>query len=500
MGQALWYWLLIVADTDPQDIGRMEIFMKKQWIAVISIMILLLSQFFGITQTTAAAAKNIVKNNWPEGPSINAEAAIVMEASTGLILYQKNIDTKHFPASITKIMTVLLALENSSLGDTVTFSKNAVYDVDPKSSRIWVAEGEQMTMQQCLYAILLESANDVAYGVAEHIAGNIDSFARLMNEKAKSLGCKNTHFVNPHGLPDDNHYTTAYDMALITREALKNDSFRKIFDTSSYQLPPTNLQSETRYFHNHHDFVKGQGYLYKDCIGGKTGYTRIARYTLVSVAKRGDLELITVIMKDDSNEHQYKDTQKLFDFAFDNFSIYPIADIEDSNTFNESPLFTKYNALLSNTDSPITTDKNGYLVLPNTASSKDAKKEVSFYTDEKSAAFNKASKVIGKISYTYDGKYVGGANILYNSKETLTLNKTVSDKNISPTVTPNDKPVTKSSGHLRPIIIGGIVGLIILSIILYYVLIERPRLKRRNAYYRKRALHKHFKDNNFLDL
>lgn len=474
--------------------------MKRQWIAVISIMILILSQCFGITQATAAAAKDTTENDWPKGPSVNAESAIVMEASTGLVLYEKNVDTKHFPASITKIMTVLLALENSSLGDTVTFSKNAVYDVDPHSSRIWVAEGEQMTMQQCLYAILLESANDVAYGVAEHIGGSIDNFAKLMNEKAKSLGCKNTHFVNPHGLPDDNHYTTAYDMALITREALKNDSFRKIFDTPSYQILPTNLQSETRYLHNHHDFVKDQGFHYKDCIGGKTGYTRIARYTLVSVAKRGDLELITVIMKDDSNEHQYTDTQKLFDFAFDHFSIYPIAQIEASDTLNESPLFTKYNALLSNTASPITTDKNGYLVLPNTASFKDAKKEVSFYSEDHTSSVNKSTKVIGKISYTYDGKYVGGANILYNNKETLSLNKTASDKNSTPTVTPSNTTVTKSNGYLRPIIIGGIVGLIILAIILYYVLVERPRLKRRSAYYRKRALHKRFKDDNFLDL
>ncbi|MDD3173568.1 MAG: D-alanyl-D-alanine carboxypeptidase [Herbinix sp.] len=479
----------------------MVFIMKRQWTAIISIFIIILSPLIGTTQAMATTKEDTTKEDWPSGPSVYAESAIVMEASTGLVLYEKNINDEHYPASITKIMTVLLALENSSLGDVVTFSENAVYDVDADSSRLWINVGEQLTMRQCLYAILLESANDVAYAVAEHVAGSVDNFANLMNEKAKSLGCKNTHFVNPHGLPEDNHYTTAYDMALITREAMKNEAFRKIFDTRSYQIPPTNLQTETRYLHNHHDFVKSDGYLYDDCIGGKTGYTNIARFTLVSAAKRGDLELICVIMKDDSNEHQYTDTQKLFDYAFDNFSIYPIADLEDSATLSESPLFTRYNSLLSQSDTPIITDKNGYLVLPNTASFEDALKEVSFFSSDTSTSADSGSdgKVIGKISYTYDGKYVGGADILYHSTETPALIQTESNTKNNPTATPNSNSTTasKSSRSLRPLIIGSIVGLIIIVIGLYYNFVERPRLKRRHAYYKKRALRKSYKDDFF---
>lgn len=482
--------------------------MKRRLFAFLSVFIIALSQI-GTTTAFAVTDKASKNNNWPDGPSVYADSAVVMEASTGLVLYEKNADRQHFPASITKIMTVLLALENCSLGDTVTFSKNAVYDVDSDSSRIWVAEGEQLSMQQCLYAILLESANDVAYGVAEHISGSIQNFAQLMNEKAKSLGCKNTHFVNPHGLQDTNHYTSAYDMALITKEALKNDSFRKIFGTRTYTIPPTNLQSETRYLHNHHKLLQQNTYKYDGVTGGKTGYTSTSKYTLVTVAKRGDLELICVIMKDDTIPHEYNDTEKLLDFGFNNFSIYPITDTGSKTSLNESPLFTRYNSLLSKTDSPIETDKNGYLVLPNTASVKDAKKEVKFYSsdngDSSSAApssdSDSSSRVVGKISYTYDGKYVGGADILYKKADAPILIPTVlSTKN--PTGTPKQSVADSGSGShsLRPIIIGGIVGLIVIAIGIYFIIVERPRLKRRKAYYKKRARRKLFKNDDFLNL
>jgi D-alanyl-D-alanine carboxypeptidase len=347
--------------------------------------------------------------------------------------------------------------------------------------------------------MLLESANEVTYAVAEHVSGSVDAFAKLMNEKAASLGCKNTHFVNPHGLPDENHYTSCRDMALITREAMKNETFRKIFGTRTYQIPPTNLQSETRYLRNHHKFVLRQEYRYDDCIGGKTGYTTDAKFTLVSVAKRGDLELICIIMKDDSTSHQYNDTAELFDYAFDNFSIYPIADLEDTKVLNESPMFTRYNPLLSKSETPISIDGDGYLVLPNTASFADAKKEVTFYSSDKESTSASKGNAIGKISYTYNGKYVGGADILYSDTSPLQLTKSQSTKN-NPTSTPTNRPSEKSGSNLRPIILGGIIGLFVIIVILYFVLVERPRLKRRSAYYKKRARRKSYKDDDFLDL
>jgi hypothetical protein len=208
-------------------------------------------------------------------------------------------------------------------------------------------------------------------------------------------------------------------------------------------------------------------------------------------------------MKDDTIEHEYTDTMKLFDFGFDNFSVYPIADNDTSDALNESPMFTRYNKLLSQTDTPIVTDKNGFLVLPNTATIKDAKREVSFYTDQSSSSSSSdgsESKIIGKISYTYDNKYVGGANILYHSTESPILMQSQANTNTkNPTMAPSET-AAKSSGSLRPIIIGVILGIIVLGIVIYLILIERPRLKRRNAYYKKRALRKIYKDDDFLDL
>lgn len=483
-------------------------FMKRRFFAFLCIFSILISQF--ITSAKAqATADTTSQNTWPDGPSVNADGAIVMEASTGLVLYEKNIHQTYYPASITKIMTVMLAIENSNLGDIVTFSHNAVYDVDANSSRLWINEGEKLTMQQCLYGILLESANDVAYAVAEHVGGTMPDFVKMMNDKAKSIGCLNTNFVNPHGLPDDNHYTSPYDMALITREAMKNETFRKIFGTRTYEIPPTNMQSETRYLRNHHKFVLNQDYHYDGVIGGKTGYTTKAKFTLVTVAKRGDLELICVVMHDDSNVHQYTDTQKLLDYGFENFSIYPIADLEKQQVPEESPMFTRYNSLLSQTETPVETDKNGYLVLPNTASFKDAKKDITFYsagdtktdTNNTSLPSNSGDAVIGKISYTYDGKYVGGADILYNNSVKPVLVQQQDATKNNPTSSPNPVSVSpETDKSLHPIIIGGLVGLFVLAIGLYFVLVERPRLQRKKSYYKKKARRKrNEKDDDFFD-
>ncbi len=439
-------------------------------------------------------------NSWPEGPNVYAEAAIVMEASTGLILYEKNMDEAYYPASITKILSSLIIIENSSPGEVVTFSKDAVFNVDLDSSRIGIDVGEQLTIQQCLYGILLESANEVTYAAAEHVAGSITAFSEMMNEKARSLGATNSNFVNPHGLPDDEHYTSAHDMALITREAMKNETFRKITSTRTYQIPPTNKQTEIRYLRNHHKFILKQDYTYEGTIGGKTGYTTKARYTLVTMAKRGDLELICVVLKDDTSAHQYEDTEKLLDFGFNHFSIYPIYELENPNVLQETPFFTRYNSILDSSSTSVKTDEKSYLVLPNTASFQDAKKEVSFYPE---AEIKEGRNVIGTISYTYDGMYVGGADILYDKIETPTLTHALLS-NPAPIETPADDALPQpktSGGYLRPDIIGLIVGVFVLIIGLYFVLVERPRLKRRKAYYQKRANRRQsYTDDTFIDL
>ena len=205
---------------------------------------------------------------WPEGPQIAGDSAIIMEASTGTVLYEKNSHEHCYPASITKIMTSMLAVKNSSLDEEVTFSKDAVYKTE--GSGISRDIGEVMTMKECLYGLMLESANECGYAIAEHTGGGYDNFVKMMNDEAKRLGCKDTQFNNPHGLPDENHWTCAYDMALISREALKNDVFRMIVNTRRYTIPPTNKHQEETYLSNHHkmrnNYKGDERYLYEYCI------------------------------------------------------------------------------------------------------------------------------------------------------------------------------------------------------------------------------------------
>lgn len=256
-----------------------------------------------------------------ENASLNiiGESAILMDASTGEILYEKNMHEQLYPASITKLMTVLLAFEYGKLDETVTFSEDAIFGIERNSSHIALDVGEQITLEQCLYAILLQSANEASLGVAEHIGGSKEGFAKMMNDRAKELGCKNTNFVNPNGLHDDNHYTSAYDMALIAKEVLKYDKFKEIISTLKYEIPPTNNQPETRYLYAQHQMIKPPSiYVYEGCEGGKTGFTNQALNTLVTYAKRDNTELIAVVLKD-TGANTYVDTKTLFDYGFENY-------------------------------------------------------------------------------------------------------------------------------------------------------------------------------------
>ena len=261
---------------------------------------------------------------WPEGPEVQSPSVILMEMSTGTVLYEKNSDERNYPASITKIMTTLLALENSDLNEVVTFSDDAINNTE--GSGIYRDYGEQMTMEQCLYAVMLNSANECAYAVAEHVGGTVEHFVDMMNEKAAELGCTNTHFANPHGLFDENHYTTAHDMALIAKAAYQNETFRIITGTARYTIPPTNKHDEPTDLQNHNEMLypfKTLKYRYEYCTGGKTGYTDIARSTLVTYAERDGRRLVCVSLRTNGRQI-YTDTASLLDYGFNNFQNYSI--------------------------------------------------------------------------------------------------------------------------------------------------------------------------------
>jgi D-alanyl-D-alanine carboxypeptidase (penicillin-binding protein 5/6) len=251
-------------------------------------------------------------------PSILSESAVLMDAATGQILYSKNMDEILYPASVTKVMTALVALERGQLTDVITMSHNAVYTVERGSSHIALDEGEQITLEQALYALGIASANDAANGIAEQIGGTIEGFASLMNERAIKAGARNTHFSNANGLPDPNHTTTARDMALITRAAVNTPGWTKFFCCPRYEIPPTNLKTEPRQMYSYNAFINGERKL-EGIIACKTGYTTEAHHTLVTVASRNNRTLIVVVMKSELQSAKWIDTVALMDYGFKQF-------------------------------------------------------------------------------------------------------------------------------------------------------------------------------------
>ena len=362
---------------------------KKTLAAVLSI--------FCMLQTNPMKA--LAADYWPEAPETLSPSVIVMEASTGTVLYEKNSEETHYPASITKILTTLIALENSDLNEVVTFSDESIDETE--GSGIARDYGEQMTMEQCLYAVMLESANECAYAVAEHVAGSMEAFVDMMNEKVKELGCTNTHFANPHGLHDENHYTTCKDMALIAQAAYKNETFRIITGTKIYTIPPTNKHEEETILRNHQEMLvpyRSTKYVYENCVGGKTGYTDAARSTLVTFAEKDGMNLICVVMNTES-PNQWTDTTNLFDYCFDNFQALNISENETDYTANAG----KKSGTLNTNDSFVELDETAVLVIPKTAEFADAKSVISYN--------NEVSNIAGTISYTYAGRDVGSADI-----------------------------------------------------------------------------------------
>ena len=419
---------------------------------------------------------------WPDAPETLSPGVILMEESTGTILYEKNSDEAHYPASITKIMTTLLALENGNLSDMVTFSDDAINNTE--GSGIARDYGEQMTLEQCLYGVMLESANECAYAVAEHVGGTVENFVDMMNAKAKELGCTNTHFANPHGLQDENHYTTAHDMALIAQAAYQNETFRIIIGTKMYTIPPTNKHAEETVLRNHHDMLctyhnANRKYLYPYCVGGKTGYTATANSTLVTYAEKDGMTLICVVM-DTQSPNQFIDTVNLFDYAFDNFQVLNVAE----NDTDYSAETTVDNGNLDNIEPFVELDKDAVIVLPKTAEFSDTSSSVEYNDSD--------PEIAGSITYTYAGRNVGKADI----KTTGVVVEGYAFDNES---TEEEEQEAVSTVQVRPIVVVLlIVAVILLGVLLFflkrfydnYYIIKHNRAVRRDRKDQKRRIRK----------
>lgn len=344
---------------------------------------------------------------WPEQlpAEVQAEGACLMDACSGAVLYGKNMHEHYFPASITKILTALVVIENcENLDETLTFSHRAVYDVEANSSSAGYDEGDEITVRTALYAMLLASANEAANALAEHIGGSIEGFCDMMNEKARLLGCTDSHFANPSGLNDPDHYTSAYDFARIASAAFANDIFVQIDGTTYYVLPPMKRNPEETTIYTHHNMMKkNSSWYYEGIIGGKTGYTSLAGNTLVTCAEREGLKLVSVVL----NGHQthYEDTKLLLDFGFENFKSMSLVDHK-----------TKYDTVLDPMDiaglgvknaDVITTSREGYVTLPVDATMDDVENDIVYDLEE-----NAPEDACAKIIYRYGEKEAGHQYVL----------------------------------------------------------------------------------------
>lgn len=268
--------------------------------------------------------------SWPQGPPVYADSAVVMDMKSGAVLYAKQPDKQHYPASITKLLTTLVALENAGLTDKVKFTEDSISFLQWDDAQIGMKAGEELSLEDALYAILLASANEVSHAVAESVGterlgGDYQTFIDKMNTRAKELGCTNSHWVNPNGLHDDQHYTTAHDMAVIASAVYQQEEFRKIMGTLEYKIGPTNLTKEDRVFQQNHKMLWPENYYYdKNCKGGKTGYTDQAKTTLVTMADNGEMQLAAVVMYD-YGVVAYDDTESMLNYVFQNFKRVPLS-------------------------------------------------------------------------------------------------------------------------------------------------------------------------------
>lgn len=362
-----------------------------------------------IAYNQSLAVQSNAVANWPTGPVISAESAILMDADTGAILYAKNIHQKEYPASTTKILTTLIASERCSMDEIVDFSYDAVHDIDPGSNHIAIEPGEQLTMEECLNAILIRSANEVSFAVAEHISGTTwQDFGDIMNERAKELGCVDSHFVNPNGLPNEDHYTSAYDLAMIGRAFFANEALCKMTMTHMLHILPSERQPDDIMEVNKMELIPGGKYAYPYLVGCKTGYTDVARSTLVSCAEKDGMKLICVVMKDE-NPNYYEDTISLFDYGFSNFQRVNISQTETKYNIDNEGSFYGGNDIFGNSKPILQLNQNDSITLPNTITFWDAVSTISYDNTEPGQA--------AVITYTYNDVVLGTASIDFTASE-----------------------------------------------------------------------------------
>ena len=382
--------------------------MKSKKLLIISIFLIL----FGLLFTNKVEATDNL--------NIHSPVAMLVDASTGKVLYEKNINEVRYPASTTKMMTAILALEHCSLDEVATVSYDAIFTVPSGYANANLQLGEELTIEQLLKVLLIPSANDAANVIAEHIAGSISSFANMMNSKAVEIGCTNTHFVNPSGIHDEEHVSTARDLAIIALYAMKNDTFRSLVKETYYNLPATNKYETTdRVFKTTNDLLRvnnydrADNYYYKNAIGIKTGYTSAAKNCIVAGAERDGLEFIAVILGAEQTEtglsERYLDCKTLFDYGFETYAkrkLYDKNSIYKEITISNGTKETKNLNLITENDLSVLIKQEDYdkELLPTVELKEDLKAPIM------------QGDVVGSVSYTvedvtYKTNLLAGSNV-----------------------------------------------------------------------------------------
>ena len=331
--------------------------------AGISLSLMTVSPVSAAEETAAATSSGITTNSiagWPQGPEITSTAAVIMEDSTNTVLYAKNADQQLYPGGTVKVMTTLLALENTQLTDQVTMTATGVSGVTDGGANISAQLDEVFTIEQCLYAMMLSSANDIALQVAEHIGGSVEGFVKMMNDRAAQLGCTGTVFTNPTGLPDENQHTTAHDMALIMKAAIDNDTFRTIAGTTSYTISATNVSGGERVLTNNFSMLNSaNAAYYPNCIGGREGYTEASGSTLVCGAEKNGTTLIAVVLQGASGTTA-AEAGSLLNYGFDNFQMLSLGDT-DFNMLSGGNVFIPVGATADSLTAEDTPGEEGQL-------------------------------------------------------------------------------------------------------------------------------------------
>lgn len=468
----------------------------KKMAAIFLAFILLFSYVMPVHATAGdngeeATTEHPETTEYPDDPSrqpdLVANAAIIMDAASGQILYEKNAHEKKYPASITKIMTILLALEAEvDFNETITMSENSIWGVERDSTLLGLDVGEKVTMGDLMYATMVMSANECAYAIAEYVGGDIETFAGMMNDKAAALGCENTHFVTPNGLHDDEHYTTPYDMALITKEALKYDQFRELAQTLSYTVPETNLADVTRPLWNGNKMINPASDMYYEyCEGGKTGYTTKSNNTLMTYAKKDGLELICIIMDCDGNRRAYTDTRALYNYCYSNYMyFYPLsdfsfdsdnADVEETNAILEN-----YYTSLNHDMMTLIVDKNFSILINKYLDTSQIVRNINLYDKAK-------DNVIGEITFTYEDELLGSTPItsstpLLSSKMAQSTEEDAPKKDIKKTIL--------KIGFVILCVVGALVVILLLYLLISTIVRTYRRGMRRRNYRRQRRNHR----------